>query len=98
MLVVAFVGNDAIEAYDRESWLDADRPPELTAKTARARGCVRFVRASMVLQYVRLRWDQLRARFASHLAVPERPLASYSRRSAARGDARTRGDATARTA
>ena len=64
VLVVAFVGNDAIEAFDRESWIDADRPPELTAKDRARTQLVRFVRASMVMQYVRLRWDLLRARIA----------------------------------
>lgn len=78
VLVVAFVGNDAIEAFDRESWIDADRPPELTAQDRARTQLVRFVRSSMVMQYVRQRWDLLRARFASPLAVPERPLVSYA--------------------
>ncbi len=76
VLIVSFVGNDAIEAFDRESWIDADRPPQLsTSDRARTR-LVRFVRASMVLQYVRLRWDQLRAKFTT--PGPERPLVSYA--------------------
>lgn len=78
VLVVAFVGNDAIEAFDRESWIDADRPPELSAQARARTRLVRFVRASMVMQYVRLRWDLLRAKFASPVAVPERPLVSYA--------------------
>jgi len=78
VLVVAFVGNDAIEAFDRESWIDADRPPELSTKDRARTQVVRFVRASMVMQYVRLRWDLLRARFASPVGVPERPLVSYA--------------------
>ena len=96
VLVVAFVGNDAIEAFDRESWIDADRPPELTAKDRARTRLVRFVRASMVLQYVRLRWDLLRARFASP-GGPRTAAGELRRRSAARGDARTRGDATVGT-
>jgi hypothetical protein len=78
VLVVAFVGNDAIEAFDRESWIDADRPPELSAQARARTRLVRFVRASMVMQYVRQRWDLLRAKFASPVAVPERPLVSYA--------------------
>ncbi len=76
VLVVAFVGNDAVEAYDRESWLDADRPPQLsTTDRARTR-LVRLVRSSMVLQYVRLRVDMLRSKFTT--PGPERPLVSYA--------------------
>jgi hypothetical protein len=76
VLVVAFVGNDAIEAFDRESWIDADRPPEISANYRARTRLVRFVRSSMVLQYVRLRWDLLKGKFTT-LPV-ERPLVSYA--------------------
>jgi hypothetical protein len=75
VLVVPFVGNDAIEAVDKEAWLDAGRPVASTSAevaTARVR---RVVRSSLVLQHARVRWDQLRARLRS--SVPEPPLASY---------------------
>jgi lysophospholipase L1-like esterase len=73
VLIVAFVGNDAIEAADAEAALDAghalaDPQPALNRMR-------RIVRSSVVLQYVRLRWDQLKSRFVT--GTPERPLASY---------------------
>jgi hypothetical protein len=73
VLLVVFVGNDAVEAHDLEPWLAAGKPVA-TAGTAPG-GLRRLVRSSIVLQLVRMRWDQLRARFAS--PTPERPLASY---------------------
>ncbi len=73
VLVVVFVGNDAVESNDLEPWLAAGRPVA-TAGTSPT-GLRRLVRSSIALQLVRLRWDQLRGRFAS--ATPERPLASY---------------------
>lgn len=75
VLIVAFVGNDAAEAADRESWLDAGHPPKAAASEAAVTSLRRLTRASMVLQIVRLRLDLLKSRFAS--AAPERPLASY---------------------
>jgi hypothetical protein len=74
VLIGAFVGNDALEAYDTEDWLDAGRPT--TAGADVALGVARrVVRSSVVLQLIRVRWDQLRSRFTS--AAPERPLATY---------------------
>lgn len=73
VLVVAFVGNDAVESHDTEAWLDAGRPlEEEQPALGRLR---RLVRSSMVLQNVRVRWDQLRGRLRT--GAPERPLASY---------------------
>ncbi len=73
VLVVVFVGNDAVEAQDLEPWLEAGRP---LAAEGPALGTVRrIVRSSHVLQLIRVRWDQLRSRFTS--PAPERPLASY---------------------
>jgi hypothetical protein len=74
VLIGAFVGNDAVEAYDTEAWLDAGRPT--TAGTEAALSYLRrLVRSSVVLQLVRVRWDQLRSRFSS--PAPERPVATY---------------------
>ena len=73
VLVTVFVGNDAIEAHDTESWLDAGRPVQ-SAQPAISR-LRALVRSSVVLQIIRLRWDLLRSRLTS--AAPERPLASY---------------------
>jgi hypothetical protein len=75
VLVMPFVGNDAIEANDHESWLDAGRPPSSTAGQAALTRVRRLVRASMVLQIVRLRLDLLRSRLTT--PGPERPLSSY---------------------
>ena len=73
VLLVVFVGNDAVEANDLEPWLDAGRP---VAGDAPALGLLRrAVRSSGVLQLVRLRWDQLRGRLTT--GTPERPLATY---------------------
>lgn len=73
VLITVFVGNDAIEAHDAESWLEAGAPQQGDAPTLN--WLRRLVRSSAVLQLIRLRWDQLKARFAS--AAPERPLVSY---------------------
>jgi hypothetical protein len=75
VLIVAFVGNDAVEANDRETWLDAGGPPadrSLDRATDRVR---RLTRSSVVLQIARTRVDQLKAQFAG--PAPERPLTSY---------------------
>jgi lysophospholipase L1-like esterase len=73
VLVVVFVGNDAIEAHDTRAWLDAGRP---LSSAQPAIGRLReILRSSVVLQIVRLRWDLLRSKLAT--AAPERPLASY---------------------
>jgi hypothetical protein len=76
VIVVAFVGNDAVEAYDRRSWIDADHPPELSVSDRARTRLVRLVRSSMVLQYVRLRVDLLRSKFTT--PGPERPLVTYA--------------------
>ena len=73
VLIAAFVGNDAIEAADGGPSLAANRPFQTTEPNVRR--VRRLVRASVVLQLVRVRWDQLRARFTT--GTPERPLASY---------------------
>lgn len=73
VLVVAYVGNDAIEAADSEASLEAGRPIRSSQPTlTRIR---RLIRASAVLQLVRVRWDQLRSRLAT--GAPERPLVTY---------------------
>jgi hypothetical protein len=74
VLIVVFVGNDAVEAHDTASWLEAGRRIEDAPERAlnRAR---RLVRSSMVLQLVRLRYDAFRARLSG--PAPERPLTSY---------------------
>jgi hypothetical protein len=73
VLIVAFVGNDAVEAADSAPSLDAGRPIEDTQPALNRMR--RLVRSSVVLQYVRLRWDQLRGRLAT--GTPDRPLVSY---------------------
>ncbi|HQX81600.1 MAG TPA: hypothetical protein PKW63_07570 [Vicinamibacterales bacterium] len=73
VLVVAYVGNDAIEAADGEASLEAGRrirPTQPAVTNIR-----RVVRSSAVLQLARVRWDQLRSRVAT--GTPERPLATY---------------------
>ena len=74
VLIGAFAGNDAVEANDTEAWLDAGR--STTAGTdATLSWLRRLIRTSVVLQLVRVRWDQLRSRVSS--GAPERPVASY---------------------
>jgi lysophospholipase L1-like esterase len=73
VLIVAFVGNDAIEAADTAAALETGVP--VKAADPGARRVRRLVRSSVVLQSARVRWDQLRSRFA--FGTPERPLASY---------------------
>jgi hypothetical protein len=73
VIIAAFVGNDAIEAADGGPSIEAGRPLKTAEPTARQ--IRRIVRSSVVLQLARVRYDQLRARFAT--GTPERPLASY---------------------
>jgi len=73
VLVVAFVGNDAIEAADGGPSIEAGHPLKTAEPTARR--IRQIVRSSVVLQLVRVRWDQLRAHVVT--GTPERPLASY---------------------
>lgn len=75
VLVVTFVGNDAVEAHDKAAWIAADGPPAGTASADAVTAMRRVVRASMVLQNVRVRWDLLMAGFEGPGA--ERPLTSY---------------------
>jgi hypothetical protein len=76
VLIVTFVGNDAVEAYDRESWIDAGHPPPVSTSDRALTRLRRYTRSSMVLQYVRLRVDLLRSKFST--PAPERPLVSYA--------------------
>jgi SGNH hydrolase-like domain, acetyltransferase AlgX len=75
VIVAPFVANDAVESNDRESWLDAGHPPEVTASAATLTWLRRLARASMVVQNVRLRIDLLKSRLTT--PGPERPLTSY---------------------
>ena len=72
VLVVVFVGNDAVEAGDSYAKLTAGGLPATVASVNALRATVR---RSQVLQLARVRVDQLRARF--NTGTPERPLASY---------------------
>jgi hypothetical protein len=73
VLIVAFVGNDAIDAADAAAGLQLGRPVEDQQPTLSQMR--RLVRSSIVLQYVRMRWDQLQSRWST--GTPERPMASY---------------------
>ena len=73
VLIVAFVGNDAVEAADAAAALEQGRP--LEDKQPTLNQMRRLVRSSIVLQYVRMRWDQLKSRWST--GTPERPLTSY---------------------
>jgi lysophospholipase L1-like esterase len=75
VLVMVFVGNDAVEAHDKADWIEADGPPQSSATEQAATAMRRIVRASMVLQNVRLRWDMLKASLEG--PGTERPLTSY---------------------
>jgi len=73
VLIVAFVGNDAIDAAGMSASFEAGRP--IAATQPGVRWFRRVVRSSVVLQSVRVRWDQLRSKIV--LGTPEAPLASY---------------------
>jgi len=73
VLIVAFVGNDAIEAADSAASFEAGAP--VRSAQPQVRQLRRLLRSSVVWQAVRVRWDQLRGRLA--LGTPERPLATY---------------------
>jgi lysophospholipase L1-like esterase len=75
VLVMAFVGNDAVEAHDKASWIDTGGRPAGDVAEIAATRMRRLVRSSMVLQGARLRSDQLKARFEG--PGTERPLTSY---------------------
>jgi len=75
VLLMVFVGNDAVEAFDKQTWIDADGPPAAATSDAAASLVRRVTRSSMVLQNVRLRWDLLQSAVEGPGA--ERPLTSY---------------------
>jgi hypothetical protein len=75
VIVAPFVANDAVESYDRESWLNAGRPPDVTTTAAAMTRLRRLARASMVVQNIRLRIDLLKSKLTT--PGPERPLSSY---------------------
>lgn len=75
VLIVVFVGNDAIEAHDKAAWIDAGAPIVEGAADEATKRVRRLLRSSMVWQNARLRWDMLKARFEG--PGTERPLASY---------------------
>lgn len=73
VLIASFVGNDAIEGADTADWLAAGRPIKPAQQSVvRLR---RLVRSSVVMQSVRVRWDQLMSKVRT--GTPERPLATY---------------------
>ena len=75
VLIVVSVATDAIEAFDAKAKLELGRVPDQT-QIQRSRTHVRqIIRSSLVLQLVRLRFDQLHAR--TFAGTSERPLASY---------------------
>ena len=73
VLIVAFVGNDATEAYDKAGWIE--NGPPASEKVAAVNWARRLARSSMVIQTARVRLDQLRPDTAGPGA--ERPLAAY---------------------
>jgi hypothetical protein len=75
VLVVAFVANDAVEANDKEAWIDGGGAPASTSLDTAATTVRRLTRSSMVLQLARVRVDQLRSRLTG--PGPERPLTTY---------------------
>jgi len=80
VLVVTFVANDAIEAYQRAFRLSphAGGPPPTHPHPVRAR-VRRIIRRSMVLQIINQRVDELRERFRGpHGAQPDLRLLTYA--------------------
>lgn len=75
VLIVVSVGNDAIEAFDAKEKLALGRVPDARTIDRTRTRLRQVVRSSMVLQLIRLRADQLRARVSASSA--ERPLAGY---------------------
>lgn len=75
VLIMVFVGNDAVEAFDKRGWIDTDGPPAGDGADAAAGHLRRLTRSSMVLQNVRFRWDLLKSTIEGPGA--ERPLTSY---------------------
>ena len=75
VVVVVSVATDAIEAFDAKEKLALGRVPDKSTVDRTQTRFRQVVRSSMVLQIVRLRADQLRARASASTA--ERPLAGY---------------------
>ena len=76
VLVVSFVANDAVEAFDAERSLDAGVPAVNETTDVAVNRLRKLTRASMVLQIARLRVDQLRESLRG--PATERPLTTYS--------------------
>ena len=75
VLAVVFVGNDAVEASGARAKLAAGHVPAMSVADVTENRLRVLVRRTQVLQLVRVRIDQLRARLSA--SVPELPLASY---------------------
>jgi lysophospholipase L1-like esterase len=75
VMIVAFVGNDAVEANDDEPSLNAGRVPTAELTDAAMNRVRRLTRTSMVLQLTRLRVEQIKDHFRG--PGTERPLATY---------------------
>ncbi len=75
VLVVVTVANDAVEANDAEARLHETAAVRAPATSEGGKGVRRLIRSSIVFQMLRVRWDQLRARFSA--PVIERPLSTY---------------------
>jgi len=75
VLMMVFVGNDAVEAHDKQTWIDADGRPAGSGSAEAATHLRRVVRSSMVLQNIRLRWDIMKGSLAG--PATERPLTTY---------------------
>lgn len=73
VLIVPFAGNDAIEAAASAQALEAGKP--MRVADPGIQWFRRLVRASVVLQSVRVRWEQLNSRL--NVGAPEPALASY---------------------
>jgi lysophospholipase L1-like esterase len=78
VLIVVSVANDAIEAFDAKAKLELGRVPEQTLLQRGRTQLRQIIRLSLVLQLVRLRADQLRAR--TFTGTFERPLVGYLER------------------
>ncbi|HUP39178.1 MAG TPA: hypothetical protein VM115_03580 [Vicinamibacterales bacterium] len=75
VLIVVSVANDAIEAFDAREKLANGSSPDANTRVRTRLTLRQVVRSSAVLQLVRQRGDQLRARMSASIA--ERPLATY---------------------
>ena len=75
VLIMVSVANDAMEALDARATLEAGKVPEGTQADAARSRMRQVIRSSAVLQLVRRRYDQLRARVTA--AVAERPMTIY---------------------